>query len=114
LKPSRKPKPKSKSRLLDENLAMVEARLLVERMENEAAYRSDGRRFQRLTDAALKQQYIKCLRRQLSADRRRRVEMDDIAAELSLRSIASVPLPPDLIQIIEAGIRKLTSQEIPN
>jgi hypothetical protein len=110
VKPKRKP-----SRLVkEETLAMLEARLLAERLENEAAYRSRGRRFQSLPDTALKQRWIKCLRRQLSADRRRRVEMDDIAAELSLRSIASVPLPPDLIQIIEAGIRKLTSQEMPN
>jgi hypothetical protein len=110
VKPKRKP-----SRLVkDDNLAMLEARLLAERMENEAAYSSRGRRFQSLPDRALKQRWIKCLRRQFSADHRRRVEMDDIAAELSLRSIASVPLPPDLIQIMEAGIRKLTSQEIPN
>jgi hypothetical protein len=111
----RSQKRNARSRVVgDWDLKMLEARLLVERMENEVAYRSRGRRFQPLTDAALKQRWLRCLRRQFGVARRRRTELDDRAAELSLRGIQNVPLPPDLQELITANIRKLTHQEIPN
>jgi hypothetical protein len=42
----------------------------------------------------------------LNADRLRRTEMDDICAELSLRGVANVKLPPDLLELITADMRK--------
>jgi hypothetical protein len=80
-------------------------------MENEADYRSRGRRLERLTDAALRQRWIKCLRRVFKADRLRRVEMDDISAELSLRGITSVKLPRDVLELVTADFRKLIRRE---
>jgi hypothetical protein len=80
----------ARSRVGDWDLKMVEARLLAERMEALAGYHSRGRRFQPLTDAALKRRWLKCLRREFNAARFRRTEMDDISAELSLRGIVNV------------------------
>jgi hypothetical protein len=75
-------------------------------MEALAGYHSRGRRFQPLTDAALKRRWLKCLRREFNAARFSRTEMDDISAELSLRGIVNVKLPPDLIELMTADIRK--------
>lgn len=109
------PKRNARSRVVgDWDLKMLEARLLIERLEHAASYRSRGRRFQPLTDAALKQRWLRCIRREFGVARRRRTELDDIAAELAIRGIANVPLPPDLQELIAADIRKLTHQEIPN
>jgi hypothetical protein len=92
----------------DRAIEAVEARLAGERMENEADYRLRGRRLESLTDVALKRRWLRCLRREFSADRRRRTEMDDIGAELSLPGIAKVKLPPDLLELITVDLRKLT------
>ena len=80
-------------------------------MENEADYRLRGRRLETLTDAALKRRWLKCLRREFSAARRHRTEMDDIGAELSLRGIENVKLPQDLLELITADARKIMRRE---
>jgi len=81
-------------------IAKVEARMAAERVENEASYLAGGRRFQRLTNAALKRRWIVVLRRDLGADRRRRNEMDDLSAELSLRKIGKIDLPEDVRNLV--------------
>jgi hypothetical protein len=93
------------------DIQAIEALLAIERMENESDYRTRGRRLEPLTDAALKQRWIKCLRRVLNADRLRRTEMDDISAELSLRGISNVKLPPDVLELVTADVRKLIRRE---
>jgi hypothetical protein len=85
-------------------LAMVEERLAAERELNKASYLASGRRFETLTDTALKQRWIKCLRRTFSANRRQRVEMDDIAGEISMRRL-DIKLPKDVRELIGAGPR---------
>jgi hypothetical protein len=94
-----------------QDVQALEALLAIERMENEADYRIRGRRLEPLTDAALKQRWIKCLRRVLNADRLRRTEMDNISAELSLRGVSNVKLPPDLLAMVTADVRKLIRRE---
>lgn len=86
-------------------LSRVEASLFAERESNKANYLSCGRRFQSLTDASLKQRWIKRLRQTLSADRRHRTELDDLGGEISLRNITNVKLPPDVIELIGARAR---------
>ena len=81
-------------------IANVEERLAAEQVENEAGYLAGGRRFQRLTSAALKKRWIAVLRRDLGADRHRRTEMDDLSAELSLRKISKVDLPQDVRELV--------------
>jgi hypothetical protein len=87
------------------DLAKIEALLLAERTKNRAEYLAGGRRFQSLTDVVLTRRWIKCLRRQLIEDRRRRTELDDLGGELSLRNISTVKLPPDVLELIDAGPR---------
>jgi hypothetical protein len=84
--------------------AKVEERLAAERELNKASYLASGRRFETLTDTALKQRWIKCLRRTFSAHRRQRVEMDDIADEISMRRL-NIKLPKDVRELIGAGPR---------
>jgi hypothetical protein len=101
----------SKQSRADRAVETIEALLAVERMENEADYRLRGRHLEPLTDEALKRRWLQCLRREFNAARRRRTEMDDIGAELSLRGIANVKLPPDLLELITADMKKLMRQE---
>ena len=54
---------------MNREIVEMEAYLASERLQNEASYCSRGRRFKPLTDAALKQRWIKCLRRTINADR---------------------------------------------
>lgn len=99
---------RSKRSRTNRTIEAVEALLAIERMQNEANYRMRGRRLGSLTDAALKRRWLQCLRREFNAARRRRTEMDDIGAELSLREIANVTLPLDLLELITADMRKPT------
>jgi hypothetical protein len=95
----------------DRTIEAVEALLAVERMENEADYRLRGRRLKNLTDEALKRRWLQCLRRQFKEDRRRRTEMDDVSAELSLRGISNVKLPPDVLELVTADVKKRMRRE---
>jgi hypothetical protein len=101
----------SKRSQVERAIKEVEALLAVERMENEADYRLRGRRFEPLTDADLEGRWLKCLRRELNAVRLQRTEMQDIGAELSLRGINNVKLPPDLLELVTADARKIMRRE---
>jgi hypothetical protein len=90
---------------MNREIVEMEAYLASERLQNEASYCSRGRRFKPLTDAALKQRWIKCLRRTINADRLRRTEMNDVCAELSLRGISSVKLPPHILEVVTADVK---------
>jgi hypothetical protein len=80
--------------------AKAEERLAADRVQNEADYLACGRRFQRLTNKALKRRWITALRRMFNEDRRRRSEVDDLGAELSLRKISKVDLPTDVRELV--------------
>jgi hypothetical protein len=101
----------SKRSRADRAVEAVEALLAVERLENEADYRLRGRRLEPLTDEALKRRWLQCLRREFNAARRRRTEMDDVGAELSLPGIANVKLPRDPLELITADMKKLMRRE---
>lgn len=83
-------------------IAKLEARMAADRTANEARYVEAGRRFQKTTAAALKRRFVKVYRSDLEASRRRRVEMDDLSAELGLRNITKVDLPADVRELAAA------------
>lgn len=95
-----------KSPAIDRELELLDARLAVERMEQKAEYLSRGRSFRLLADASLKRRWVKYLRREFREMTLHRMEGHDLSAEISIREIGEVQLPPDLIDLIAAYFRK--------
>jgi hypothetical protein len=83
-------------------IAEVEEQLTAERTAKEANYLAGGRRFQKLTTAALKRKWLKTLKRDVEADRRRYAELDDLGAELALRRITKIDLPADVRKLMNS------------
>ncbi len=84
----------------------VEALLESERMENLANYLRRGRPLRPLPDETLKRRWVAALRREIKARIKQRTEMENISAELSLRGIQNVPLPPDVKKMIMVDLAK--------
>lgn len=80
--------------------AFLKSILLADRREEEADYCRRGRQLGSLKDSALKQRWVDYLRWEFDMISARRTEGKDILAELSLRGIACVELPPDLIRLM--------------
>jgi hypothetical protein len=75
-----------------------------EQMECVARYLSGGRRLQSLDEATLKQRWIDELWRMLRESEADSVLRQEIFAELSLRGINRVKLPPDLAAIMKQAM----------
>jgi hypothetical protein len=86
----------------DRNEAIIEAFLASEDMDCVARYLSRGRRLQSLDDPTLKRRWIVALRRAFHHRVDTSAARADISAELSLRGIRHVELPPDLKAAIQA------------
>jgi hypothetical protein len=75
---------------------ILNAMLANEQMESVAGYLSRGRRLQSLNEATLKRLWIDELWRALRESDSDGVRRQEICAELSLRGIKRVELPPEL------------------
>jgi hypothetical protein len=85
---------------------ILNAMLGNEQMESVARYLSRGRRLQSLDEATLKRLWIDELRRALRESDDDSVLRQEICAELSLRGIKRVELPPDLKATIKQAIER--------
>jgi hypothetical protein len=92
----------------DRTIETVEV-LAVERMQNEASYRSRGRYLESIDDLTLNRRWVDCVIGELV--RAHNTELQDICAELSLRGMAGGALPPDLIELVTAEVRKILHPE---
>ena len=82
--------------------------LLADRRHEEADYCRRGRHSGSLEDSVLKQHWVDYLRWEIDRTSTRRTEGKDILAELSLRGIACVELPADLLRLtVERKTRSL-------
>jgi hypothetical protein len=77
-----------------------------EQMESVARYLSRGRRLQSLDEATLRQLWIDELRQIFREGSGASVTSEEISAELSLRGIKRVELPPDLKAAMEIDAAK--------
>jgi hypothetical protein len=82
----------------------AEAVLAIERRETEASYVSRGSLLQFIDASALQRLWADCAIRELTSSLS--TDLQDICAELSLRGLEQGALPPDLIELVTAEVRK--------
>jgi hypothetical protein len=73
---------------------------------NDASYRSRGRYLKSIDDLTLNRRWVDCVIGELV--RAHNTELQDICAELSLRGLQQAALPPDLIELVTAEVRKIS------